>query len=259
MTRKEFPLLSLPLELRHQIYSELLIASLNEPVLLWHDRKGREKSRSIHPQILRVCKQINAEAKNLLYEHNMFRLDMTTPEWDFCTHSAQGPMKKSQALVRDDAVNGTIYFEQSGLLSASSLQRLAHVEIVIHPFSFWASRMGEVVRSGTGDLFVHLLRLLADAEDSDSLLKKKRLVITVYKQYYEFSPNGQKWEMFADGSLDKESPMAAKVRPLVEAVGKKRDIRIYEVLEDVRVDGDKHEREAQTVTREVSIQDFADL
>ncbi|KAL8852685.1 MAG: hypothetical protein Q9221_002445 [Calogaya cf. arnoldii] len=261
MARREIHFLSLPLELRHQIYSELLITSFSEPVLLWHDRKGREKSTSIHPQILRVCKQINAEAAPLLYERNILRLDMMTPEYYSCT--VRTNIGRSQAFIRGDAALWTRHFEQPGLLSTSCLQRLAHIEFVISIRSVWAKRPRKYhdVWSGTGNLFVQLLRLLAEEEINESLLKKKkRVVIIVYKDYNPLSSTDQKWMLFPGGNLpNRESAMAAKLRPLVEAVGKKRGVSIYEILEDVRVDGDEHEREAQTVTREVSIKDFSDL
>lgn len=271
MAQGEFPLLSLPLELRHHIYGELLIASLDKPVLLWHDRNGREKSISIYPQILRVCKQVNAEATSLLYERNKFSFSITSRE----THSCIArKIKISQALLQDESGKRRKHFKQPGLLSPSCLQRLAHIEIIISVRSVWANTMGGDIWSGTGSLFRELLQLLSDAEVSENWLSKRTLIITVQKA---ISPDGYGWVLFprlrkrlrphdpviplinSNRHLQGEKQMVEEICPLIKVISKMRTVIVYEVMEEQYTSGPENHRESRTVTREVSMAELEDL
>ena len=72
-----FPLLSLPCELRLQIYENLLVTP--EPVgPFCHCRYWRKQAlwgRPLEPQILRVCRRVHDEAADVLYKQNAFRLE----------------------------------------------------------------------------------------------------------------------------------------------------------------------------------------
>lgn len=65
------PFLSLPLEIRRQIYSHLLLAPPTHPIL-WPSAPSTKPQRTIHPSILLANRQINHEATSLLYTHNRF-------------------------------------------------------------------------------------------------------------------------------------------------------------------------------------------
>ncbi|KAL9032179.1 MAG: hypothetical protein Q9180_006649 [Flavoplaca navasiana] len=278
MAQGGFPFLSLPLELRRHIYSELLTTPLDKPVLLWHDRNGREKSISIYPQILRVCKRINTEATPLLYECNKFSLSLTTPE-SYCCGPRQY-IERSQALIRDEPVKWARHFEQPGLLLPSCLQRLAHLEIVISNRSIWANKRHADVWSGTGDLFVQLLQLLASAEISESPMPKKQLVIKLEYNIDErfgkpLLPRLESGQGFkGDRRQLKGAETVYEICPLIRAISKKRDVYLYEVSEErTRADSpdgadDDWETRSNSpedcwnisiTTRQVSMEEFQDL
>ena len=61
----------LPLELRTLIYRELLLTE-NDPRLPGVDSRHSPLKTKLNPAILKVCRQINAEASVILYEGNHF-------------------------------------------------------------------------------------------------------------------------------------------------------------------------------------------
>lgn len=262
--------LSLPLELRYHIYIELLVASLDGPLLLWHDRRGREESISMYPQILRVCKQVNAEATSLLYERNKFSFSITSPEVHSCIARK---IKTAQALLQDESGKRRKHFRQPGLLSPPCLQRLAHIEIIISVRSVWANTMACDIWSGTGNLFRELLQLLADAEVSEDWFSKRTLIITVHKSI----SNGHGSVLFphllkrsrphdpviplinSNRHTQGEKQMVEEICPLIEAISKKRNVYLYEVLEEHHSSDTDDQKVSRTITREVSMADFQDL
>lgn len=71
-------LLTLPLELRNIIYSELLSSRPYgvEYLILYDNNKHHHAPCNLYPSILRTNKQIYAEAISYLYNDNIFRLDL---------------------------------------------------------------------------------------------------------------------------------------------------------------------------------------
>ncbi|OBT98318.1 hypothetical protein VE01_03170 [Pseudogymnoascus verrucosus] len=66
-----YPLLSnLPMELREIVYGHLLIS--NAPIILHPDWCEVQRNAGLDLGILRVCKKINEEATNFLYQRNTF-------------------------------------------------------------------------------------------------------------------------------------------------------------------------------------------
>ncbi|KAL8665340.1 MAG: hypothetical protein Q9168_007724 [Polycauliona sp. 1 TL-2023] len=302
MAPKDSAFLSLPIELRHPIYCELLISSPEEPTgatILWHDRKGRKQSLSLYPQILRVCKRINAEATPLLYERNKFSLRLTSREPLACgcqlnfersqsliqnedsegTRRSNRPnylcpaclqhvtqIERSQALIQDEGSDGTSYFHQPGLLSPSCLQRLAQIEIVVAAKAIWANTKARDIWSGRGHLLVQILQLLADAEVSDVLLKKAALSIIVSKKITDGSglvlfprlrgAGGRNSNLATEG----EEAMVDTVCPLVERVGKKRVVQVYEnLMEQVFHHDHDGPPESRFIHREVPLDNIGSL
>ena len=82
---QSFNFLSLPLELRRKVYDELLQPNPEQRSLLWHDRPGKIRRSSFYPVILRVNKQINAEAVSILYESNYFIISAASSVVKQCT------------------------------------------------------------------------------------------------------------------------------------------------------------------------------
>jgi hypothetical protein len=69
---RKFNFMELPAELRNKVYSHLLIDPCQQNV------ETIEKPRiGCHPTILAVCKEINKEAKNVLYANNYISLHLT--------------------------------------------------------------------------------------------------------------------------------------------------------------------------------------
>ncbi|KAL8682584.1 MAG: hypothetical protein Q9186_001357 [Xanthomendoza sp. 1 TL-2023] len=261
---KDFPFLSLPLELRVYIYLELLISdfkdSPDEPLLLWHDRTGRQQSLGIYPEILRTSKQINAEATPLLYKHNRFQLSLTSRERHSCRPQIIYP---SQALIQSDSARLSRWFAQPGLISPLCLQRLAYIELLVSPEAVWANTMTGDIWSKSGGVFQDLLKILADADEiGESLKERKKFMMTVEKRRF----NDLGWVMFPRGKCRNSSShtkgekrMVNEICPLVERIGSKRDVRIYEILEEaVRITGTT-QLSSRTTTREVSLDDLGDL
>ncbi|KAL8790111.1 MAG: hypothetical protein Q9213_000813 [Squamulea squamosa] len=266
MEPKHFSFLLLPPEIRHHIYNELLTTrpkdSPNEPVLLWHDRDGRARSISLYPEIMRVSKQINAEATPVLYERNKFWLDLTTPVGRSCVQPEKLP--RSQALVQDDPSIYN-YWEQPGPISPLCLQRLANIEIVISADSVWSHAFSSMSWSGTGNLFMVLLRMLAEPEDGKRAPKTKTLSITVKKSTFNsfgsvLFPPSQADECRYNRTTTGEKQMVDKVCPLIEAVGEKRNVYMYEVLKETIPNLSSCERwKTRTTTQQVSLKEFEDL
>ena len=65
--RDIFPFLGLPAELRNRIYEDALY-------------RDCASGRLAAVALLRVCQQINSEAKEIIYEESAFSVDVTTPE-----------------------------------------------------------------------------------------------------------------------------------------------------------------------------------
>jgi hypothetical protein len=64
------PFVKLPGEIRNQIYTHLLVIPYN----IFAFYPGN--SRVVHPQILTVCRQVHAEARQILYGSNTFIADL---------------------------------------------------------------------------------------------------------------------------------------------------------------------------------------
>ncbi|KAL8852684.1 MAG: hypothetical protein Q9221_002444 [Calogaya cf. arnoldii] len=206
-----FPFLSLPLEIRHQIYSELLIASVSstsktETEIIWHDRENRHRPRIhlyIYPKILQANKQINAEATPILYAHNKFKIAICSTVMAQCSGGMYADSRRGGSsppyLFRSDGLEQRTpdYFDSDkpGFIYPYCLQRIENIEIAILPMAIWGSsvwgRPGGFF-SHIGMLLVEILQLLAAEKDGNDagiadedhqILqgKKKRLILTIYK------------------------------------------------------------------------------
>ncbi|KAL8799295.1 MAG: hypothetical protein Q9182_005999 [Xanthomendoza sp. 2 TL-2023] len=271
---RDFPFLSLPLELRIHIYLQLLVSDPKdsppeEPLLLWHDRNGRGgKSLGIYPQILRTSKQINVEATPLLYERNKFQLSLLSHEHRSCI-APRRIDPKSQALIEGELARVSRWHAEPGLISPRCLQRLAYIELVLSPESLWGTTYGGVYWSNAGRVFEDLLNILADADEAgEKLERRKKFVITVRKS----KVNGHESMMFPPPppTLDDlrkngyrfnpegEKQMAKEICSLVEKVSSKRDVCIFEIREEMgRIAGTA--QVSSFTTREVTLDDFGDM
>lgn len=153
-----FPFLLLPPELRQAIYVELLCPDPHRVKTLYHDRHGRDSSFNIHPSILRVNRHINAEATSLLYDHNIFKIDIATRVVIKCTRGLYPDHRNREPLFRDDVDQGLIY--------PQCLSRLRHLEIKTSLGAVLGSRRGGCYFSHIGTLLLKILQSLVEPEAS---------------------------------------------------------------------------------------------
>ncbi|KAL8659350.1 MAG: hypothetical protein Q9226_000470 [Calogaya cf. arnoldii] len=152
--------------------------------MLYHDRTERQQKFLLHVQILRVNKQINAEATSILYQQNAFLFDLSSPVVRQCTggvfadHDGDPPY-----LFRADSYNPKRCFRQPGVIYPHCMQRLANIEIIVSVRSIWGSTWAGEFFTHIGELLLELLRLLALDGTTQKSHTQKRLVFTVRKSY----------------------------------------------------------------------------
>ncbi|KAL8790113.1 MAG: hypothetical protein Q9213_000815 [Squamulea squamosa] len=234
-----FPFFSLPLELREHIYSELLTpsvpseGSIADPWILWHDRYGLKKHVPVHPQILLANKQVNAEGTAILYENNTFKINISTPVIEQCCGGMYpDELGSPQYLFRTDSPQP--YFDLPGEIYPRCLQRIANIEIRLSTGAIWANTEAGYCFSHVGDLFLEVLRVLAeDANGNQRRKEAKKLLLTVHKEYYgdhvlNLFPQKGSGRRRSSDFTDNEA-MADQIPPAVEVVAKIRNVEIVEV------------------------------
>ncbi len=159
--------LALPPELRLKIYQELLTTA--EPQTLYHNW-SLDCPRNIHPVILRVNRQIYAESAWILYEHNVFQIDLSTPsvimrrvvDW------YDNALRLTTPLFRVvDPSGEPLGYE--GRIYPHCLRRLHHIELFVTGTSAEGGCM-EGYLTPYFYLMVEILRRIVaeDEEDDDS-------------------------------------------------------------------------------------------
>ncbi|KAL8651231.1 MAG: hypothetical protein Q9210_003382 [Variospora velana] len=181
-------LLSLPPEIRLLIYDELLVAKPQDTAHpFYHDRRGKVAGfSSLHPHVLLVCRQINAEATWMLYAKNALSIDLSTPMSNACTREGfyGGELGPVQALLREQCQRR--HFTHPGVIDARSFQRLSRIQITASTRAVWGKGPAGLYLTHVGGLLLELLQLLADDDDNDDnegseclpYQKKKQLRVT---------------------------------------------------------------------------------
>ena len=249
------PFLSLPPEIRHLIYQELLLGAIHWRFPKWHDtsyrsyvlyndRTGRQQKLLIHVAILRTNKQINAEATPILYSQNAFLIDLSSR----VTYQGNGgmyPDRRGKApylfLSADEDTMPQEQFRAPGVIYPHCVQRLSNIEIVVSAGSVWGSMyMGGEFFTHIGALLLDLLRLLALDKASQPSCTPKRLVLTVKKRYdsrwgsdalFPRKREGSRFSREADIAKVGEKMLVGDVGPLLLALCAKRKVSINEVKE----------------------------
>ncbi|KAL8665341.1 MAG: hypothetical protein Q9168_007725 [Polycauliona sp. 1 TL-2023] len=203
-----FPILELPLELRRQIYTYLLVPStslsvpLNDTQITWHDRDDRHRPQThlfISPQILRVNRQINVEATPILYAQNTIKIVICSTVIAQCSGGMYADRRRgrsaAQYLLRSYALEQPVprYFDpgKPGFIYPHCLQRIANIELALKASAIWGhSHQGYPggFFSHAGELVVEILRLLAAEKEWDDAGgerwdlqgKQNRLMLIVY-------------------------------------------------------------------------------
>ncbi|KAL8719266.1 MAG: hypothetical protein Q9181_008079, partial [Wetmoreana brouardii] len=257
-----FRFLSLPLEIRRQIYDYLLVGGPAGPWLIYNDRYAHhilhppsgwdsggydhyaqydlDSGFIFHTEILRANKQINAEATQMLYERNGFCFDISFPVVRQDGRQYEDSLGPPEALIREDTSQGRLQgFRYPGLIYARSFQRLAHIEITTSAYAVWGRTKRGDYFSHIGKLLLQLLQILADDVDNEKMGIKKRLVLTVQKDDHELGgmalfPRKAKHQRWFKNHKDTEigkKQMAARMDPLMEAISKKREVSIREATD----------------------------
>ncbi|KAL8832801.1 MAG: hypothetical protein Q9170_004746 [Blastenia crenularia] len=235
---KPFLFLSLPLELRRPIYTELLIpstlssGSVIESRKIWHDRHGLQKHIPVYPQILLANKQVNAEATAILYEENILKIDISSAVTE-PIGPRTGPHTSPQYLFRSDPPPR--YFDEPGKIYPQCLRRIAKVEIKMSLSAIRARAASGYRFSHIGNLLVEVLRVLAEDNPIQQLKEPRRLLLEIHKRYYQEAlfdlfPKRGREKHESDKNLAARTEMTGQIPPLLDAVAKVRKVEIVLVV-----------------------------
>ena len=171
MTPICFPFLALPAELRIQIYRLLLICA--QPSTIYTDSVPYILANSLHTAVLYTCKSIHAEAEDLLYDYNTFRIDLRRteprhPQTSFNTDASYLPLFIQyipEVCKRGEHYpNSDINVVQRGVLTHNTLRRMKHLEIVTDHDTHELQFMMTDPLCAKGQLFLEILRVIGDSE-----------------------------------------------------------------------------------------------
>ena len=293
--------LLLPSEIRQAIYEEILLVDRQTtyPPLLYHDTHGLNPElpqggcfrstftqillslvlRHVYclnaflrlemltlkftvAQILRVNKQINHEATSLLYEQKRFLIDLTSPIDVSCVRPRNEPIPPRALFRHNPDSPSSRHFRQPGIFDPYIFKRLANLEIITSSNAIWVNAMMGDFFSHAGELFLEILRVLADEEESGT---RKRLQITIHKEFF----NGSGMLMFpmSDGKRGFRNNSRKKSRgklkavetcQLIEAIGKRRKVTVVEHKKDTTYNVGR-ENDVTWHVREVPSSELQDL
>ncbi len=182
MSWPQSPLLALPQELRTKVYEELLCLAPGEVHTikrLWHDRTGRRVPVSLYPSILRVNKQIHFEAIPLLYDSDVFELDLARNNCLSIGYDSLGSSRVHSNLFQNDTASISLRSDQpapvdtnlvngnaTGFIHAHSLQRFRHIWLRTSQAAIWgrADDVGDqrLCCPHTRLLIIRILQLLSE-------------------------------------------------------------------------------------------------
>ncbi|KAK3170647.1 hypothetical protein OEA41_002728 [Lepraria neglecta] len=245
------PLLILPLELRTKIFEELLCPHPGRIYTLYNDRQGREASFNIDPTILRVNKQIYSESVSLLYNSNVFEINLTTPvvfQWSGGNYPdripdppplfrnddgsvfrgttrgggrvKQSPARKERLNAPEEAMN------QEGIYPYC-FQRLRHIRLLTSRDAVWGDTGGGYFFSHTGEL---IMRMLSELSREESTSVPKALEFVIFPEWLT------RTEIFKAGKA--VALKAREIAPLLRSVEQSRTLLLGEALCSEQSDDD---------------------
>ncbi|MCJ1433517.1 hypothetical protein MMC27_002880 [Xylographa pallens] len=160
-------------------------------LLLYHDQSGRSEKLDIHPSILQVSSQIHIEAFPVLYNHNIFEIDLSSTvvrhpagrEFPGTRSDHYLPLFRSDTTPNNLPVKpkGRCVFARStpsGLIYPHCFQRLRQLELVTSHGAVWGPGFTDDCFSTTGDLVLEILRYLAKPTALNGHCKKTFKVTT---------------------------------------------------------------------------------
>lgn len=227
-TTQASPLLVLPLELRLDIYKQLLSPDPDRVCILYHDKQGRKASFDLDPAILRVNKQIYSEAVSILYDTASVRLYLATPVLMQCTGGnypdgivdppalfrtyTGGDTKPATNLdqctppstVKGLDFEGRPESTSQGYIYPHCFQRLCQIQLVTSRHAIWGDGQSGSYFSHTGQTVLRILRLLAEGWATTSS-GTKRLKFTIQPD----------WRTVESQLLMRNGEMEEKTRAIV--------------------------------------------
>ena len=254
-------LLTLPLELRNIIYSELLSSKRSKPLTLYDHRKGREALFDLYPSILRTNKQSYVEAVSYLYKHNVFLLHLDGPISRGCDIGDYSNEKRLiLPLYRcDDAPHTAVsidgeYFNRPTKLVTHTNQHkeiyedcrchppipgpgpiyphifrhLAHIELFIGAFSMWQQSKDGMSFTHTRKVVLDTLRLLAEEEIEEDLVVKKTLKVQVRAKWVP--DNLFLGDQGPSLSREEGQALKANMLALLKEIKKRRVVEVTEAV-----------------------------
>lgn len=240
-----FPFLLLPPELRQAIYVELLCPDPHSVKTLYHDRHGRDSSFNIHPSILCVNRHINAEATSLLYDHNVFKIDIANRVVIKCMPGLYPDHRNREPLFRYDVAPKRS--SHQGLIYPQCLSRLRHLEIKTSLGAVLGSRRGGCYFSHIGNLLLKILQSLVEPEasirqDGSTIPRVKTLKFCAQRCWGEsFFVEKKKSENADDDKKNnkianlKENEGMRDIYALLRATTGLRTVSISDIIHDKRV------------------------
>ncbi|KAI4162978.1 MAG: hypothetical protein LQ342_003489 [Letrouitia transgressa] len=255
--RPPLHLLHLPLELRIRIYTELLCPDPGKGHILYHDRRGRPLSFNIYPEILRTNKQICAEASDILYNSNVFKLYLKTAVRHQCTGGfyRDGFQDPQPLFRREPPYNG---FESpispQGLIFPRCLRRIRHLELVFASNSVWATGRGhpvfKVIFSHVAELVFEVLNCLIEEQLICAVPRTKTLKLIVAPDYFG------NITLFQWGLRRSEEDMR-KMRRMIVIMERLARSRVIRFVIGVKVETDEGDDEIDW--RDIDFEDFKRL
>ncbi|CAD6575876.1 MAG: hypothetical protein ASARMPRED_007494 [Alectoria sarmentosa] len=240
--------LTLPIELRNIIYSELLSSRHSEPLMLYSNTKGREALFNFHTSILCSNQQIYAEAFSYLHRDNIFQLDLHTSNHqrplnlplfrcDDAPHTAVSVDGKYHDRLKKLVIHTNQHTKMyetcrsgPGPIYSHILPRLAHIELYTGAFAMCGGSKDGISLTHTGELVLKILQVLGDEEIEEGLVIKKTFRFAVRAKW---TPDnlflGEKGPLLSqeDGRL-----LRAKMLALLREIKKRREIEVREAVID---------------------------
>ncbi|MCJ1275411.1 hypothetical protein MMC21_003214 [Puttea exsequens] len=239
------PLLTLPIELRLKIWSELLCPNPSEAFELYHDMRGRGQSLNAHPLILTVSRQIYEEAWPLLYEKRVFDISLTSESVDVDQRAGDyypDSCQNAPALFRYDETNmnachpggsqGPLVGGQ-GVIYPHCLPRFRHVRLSLSRGAIW----GKDGINGRVDYFSHIGRMVMKILDlllNESSRSTRKRVLEVNEVLTFRKSSSKNCSLFQPDQKGASKIILIEILTILKKIQRTRRVRV----EEIRMSGD---------------------
>ena len=235
---RTFEFLALPLELRVQVYTELLCPEPTKIKRLYHDKEGRSHPLHLYPSILCANKQINREASSFLYDSNVFELYFASEYMPFQMHiSTVEPPPPWGALSKTTRQS---FFErpvQADTVNSQTIERLRHLRIVVKEEALlndgWLNEDDCSAFTSVGGYLLNILRLIS-VEKPESGSLQKTLLVEVMSTVHQGTPSTRFFH--AEWYMKPHDKIFVKILGYMKSIAQRRNLVVEEHIEDI-VDG----------------------